>query len=116
MREKKEINVLMGEEIRKAREAAGLKKMQEKFGELVDLGPKNVSDIERGVTGITVSTLKRICQTLPVSPDTILFGNQVSDTVDELADRLRHLSPEELKLVKDFLNTVFEMFAVLRKK
>lgn len=114
MREKKEINVLMGEEIRKAREAAGL--TQEKFGELVDLGPKNVSDIERGVTGITVSTLKRICQTLPVSPDTILFGNQVSDTVDELADRLRHLSPEELKLVKDFLNTVFEMFAVLRKK
>ena len=101
MREKKEINVLMGEEIRKAREAAGL--TQEKFGELVDLGPKNVSDIERGVTGITVSTLKRICQTLPVSPDTILFGNQVSDTVDELADRLRHLSPEELKLVKDFL-------------
>ena len=100
MREKKEINVLMGEEIRKAREAAGL--TQEKFGELVDLGPKNVSDIERGVTGITVSTLKRICQTLPVSPDTILFGNQVSDTVDELADRLRHLSPEELKLVKDF--------------
>ena len=114
MREKKEINVLMGEEIRKAREAAGL--TQEKFGELVDLGPKNVSDIERGVTGITVSTLKRICQTLPVSPDTILFGNQVSDTVDELADRMRHLSPEELKLVKDFLNTVFEMFAVLRKK
>ena len=31
MREKKEINVLMGEEIRKAREAAGL--TQEKFGE-----------------------------------------------------------------------------------
>ena len=114
MRAKKEINILMGEEIRKAREAAGL--TQEKFSELVDLGPKNISDIERGVTGITVSTLKRICQTLPVSSDTILFGNQTNDTVDELADRLRHLSSEELRLVKDFLNTVFEMFAVLRKK
>lgn len=47
MREKKEINIQIGSAIRDARERAGL--TQEQFGELVSLGTKNVSDIERGV-------------------------------------------------------------------
>lgn len=47
MREKKTINVQIGNEIRKARELAGL--TQEQFGEIMQLGTKNVSDIERGV-------------------------------------------------------------------
>ena len=58
MREKKTINVQIGNEIRKARELAGL--TQEQFGEIMQLGTKNVSDIERGVVGISISTLKRI--------------------------------------------------------
>lgn len=60
MREKKEINIKVGNEIRIAREKAGL--TQEQFGEMVGLGTKNVSDIERGVAGITIATLKRICE------------------------------------------------------
>ena len=70
MREKKEINIQIGSAIRDARERAGL--TQEQFGELVSLGTKNVSDIERGVAGITVSTLKRICEKLSISSDSIL--------------------------------------------
>lgn len=56
MRDKKEINIYIGNQIRIARERAGLTQAQ--FGEIVSLGTKNVSDIERGVAGITVSTLK----------------------------------------------------------
>ena len=74
MREKKAINIQIGNEIRIARERAGL--TQEQFGEIVSLGTKNVSDIERGVAGITVSTLKRICEKLSISSDLIIFGNQ----------------------------------------
>lgn len=53
MRDKKEINIYIGNQIRIARERAGLTQAQ--FGEIVSLGTKNVSDIERGVAGITVS-------------------------------------------------------------
>ncbi|MCO7138075.1 helix-turn-helix domain-containing protein [[Clostridium] leptum] len=56
MRDKKEINIHIGNEIRIARKRIGL--TQQQFGEMVSLGTKNVSDIERGVAGITISTLK----------------------------------------------------------
>lgn len=111
MRDKKEINVQIGNTIRIARERAGL--TQEKFGELVDLGTNNVSDIERGVAGITVSTLKRICKKLSISSDTILFGDQEKNDVEFLAERLTRLPPEQFEAVKVFLNQVFELFAKL---
>lgn len=74
MRDKKEINIYIGNQIRIARERAGLTQAQ--FGEIVSLGTKNVSDIERGVAGITVSTLKRICEKLSISSDSIIFGTR----------------------------------------
>ena len=43
MKNKKEINILIGNKIRIARERAGL--TQQQFGDLVSLGVKNVSDI-----------------------------------------------------------------------
>ena len=108
MRDKKLINVQIGNAIRTARERAGL--TQEKFGELVELGTNNVSDIERGVAGITVSTLKRICEKLSISSDTILFGDQ---DVEFLAERLTRLPTEQFEAVRVFLNQVFELFGKL---
>lgn len=108
MRKKKEINIFVGNEIRIARERAGL--TQEKFGELVSLGAKNVSDIERGVAGITISTLKRICETLSISSDLILFGDRGQNDVEYLSERLKRLSPEQFKAVNTFLNQVFDLF------
>ena len=93
MREKKEINIQIGSAIRDARERAGL--TQEQFGELVSLGTKNVSDIERGVAGITVSTLKRICEKLSISSDSILFANEAKNNVQVLAERLEGLPSSE---------------------
>jgi len=87
MREKKEINIQIGSAIRDARERAGL--TQEQFGELVSLGTKNVSDIERGVAGITVSTLKRICEKLSISSDSILFANETKNVTVQSAGKKR---------------------------
>lgn len=100
MREKKEINIHIGNQIRAARERAGL--TQEQFGELVSLGTKNVSDIERGVAGITVSTLKRICEKLSVSSDWILFGAQQKNDISYLTERLERLSQNNLRQQKIF--------------
>ena len=109
MRDKKEINIHIGNEIRIARERAGL--TQEQFGEFVSLGTKNVSDIERGVAGITVSTLKRICEKLSISSDLIIFGDKGANDVEYLADRLSRLPPEQFAAVKNFLNDIFDLFA-----
>lgn len=113
MRERKEINIRMGDQIRMVREQAGL--TQEQFGALVSLGPKNVSDIERGIAGISVSTLKRICERMHVSSDRILFGEREFNETDHLVERLDRLSGWDYVLLESFLNQVFYLFGMLRK-
>ena len=114
MREKKEINIYVGNAIRAARERAGL--TLEQFGELVSLGTKNVSDIERGVAGITISTLKRICEKLLISSDLIIFGDQDKNDVAYITERLERLTPEQFAAVKEFLDQVLIMYARLDDK
>ena len=74
MQERKEINIEIGQRIKEAREKAGL--TQKRFSELIGLGPKSVSALERGTVGISLTTLKKICLVLSISSDQILFGER----------------------------------------
>lgn len=56
MREKKETNIKIGEQVKKARERAGI--TQEQLAEKIDVSPQYISDPERGVVGISVEKLK----------------------------------------------------------
>ncbi len=80
----------------------------------MSLGTKNVSDIERGVAGITISTLKRICEKLSVSSDSILFASLEKNNVHELAERLERLPSAQFVAIEKFLNQTIEMFGLLR--
>ena len=74
MREKKEINIQVGEQIKLAREQAKL--TQEQLAERVEVSPQYISDLERGVVGVSIATLRRICITLNVSSDQLLFAKK----------------------------------------
>ena len=89
MRVKKEINIQIGEQIKRAREKAML--TQEQFAERIDVSPQYVSDLERGVVGVSIATQKRVCTVLSVSSDQILFGRkefpwEKIDKVEQLRD------------------------------
>ena len=109
VREKKEINVRIGNQIRIAREAAGL--TQDRFAELVSLATKNVSDIERGVVGVSVGSLIRICETLSISSDSILFEEGTRNDAYSITERLSNLPPEQFEIALDIINKLFEAFA-----
>ena len=113
MRAKKDINISIGNQIRIAREAAGL--TQEKFSEIVSLAPKNISDIERGVVGISLSALKRICEALSISSDDLLFGSRDDshgrNDIAVIAKRLEKLSPKQLEIAVGMINKMFEALA-----
>ena len=111
MKAKKEINVLLGNNIRIAREKAGLTQTQ--FGQIMSLDAKNVSDIERGVTGITISTLKRICEKLPISSDILLFGEQNYNKVDYLTEKLKRLPPDKFAIIEALVNKYFQISAMV---
>lgn len=51
--EKKDLNVLIGTNIRQGAGGRGL--TQEKFSEMIGIGPKSLSAIERGTVGISLA-------------------------------------------------------------
>lgn len=113
MREKKADNIRIGNQVKRAREAAGL--TQEKFAERVFLASKNVSAIERGAAGFSVPTLMRFCDVLGVSSDELLFGEDNSSSAGndatDIARRLERLSPKQFEIAVSVINKLFEAFA-----
>ena len=106
MRVKKEINIQIGEQIKQARERAKL--TQEQFAERIDVSPQYVSDLERGVVGVSIATLKRICTVLGVSSDQILFGKQTENRAVFIADKCKSLSEHQYLLLSDIISKYVE--------
>lgn len=106
MRKKKEINVQIGEQIRQVREESGL--TQEQFSEVIGKTPQFVSDMERGVSGISVETLRVICERLSISGDRILFGTCEPPVgrVERLASKFQSMTAEQFQ-VMEAITTAF---------
>ena len=111
MDEKTSLRIEIGTRIKAARESAGL--TQETFAELVQLGAKNVSAIERGVVGISIPALIRICRVLSVSSDMLLLGKSSGGgEAQAMAARLERLTPAQQGIALDILNKLLEAFAL----
>ena len=106
MRVKKEINIQIGEQIKLARERVKL--TQEQFAERIDVSPQYVSDLERGVVGVSISTLKRICIVLGVSSDQILFGSETESRAAAMAEKCKSLSETQYMLLSDIVSKYVE--------
>lgn len=102
MREKKEINIQIGEQVRIAREQAKL--TQEQFAERIEVSPQYISDLERGVVGISIPTLKRACVALGVSSDQILFGAVSGNRNAAIEKRCGNLSDKDFAALLDIVD------------
>ena len=110
MRQKKAINVEVGRRIREAREAAGL--TQERFAELIGISPQNISCVERGLAGVSLTVLRRMCEILHVSSDSLLMGGCGANHAEAIAHRLEKLPPEQFRVVQEVINGVLELTAL----
>lgn len=97
MKENKEINIKIGEQVRIARERA--KMTQEELAETLDVSSQYISDLERGVVGLAVATLKRLCVVLKVSSDNILFGEINRDSVAIFSNICQSLNEEQFAIL-----------------
>lgn len=114
MKTKKTINVEIGMRIQDARISANL--TQEEFAERIDIGAKSVSALERGVVGISLSTMKRICRVLSVSSDTLLFGPATGNNTADLVAQLERLTPEQFEIARGVFDKLMEAFALSDKE
>lgn len=102
MREKKEINIQIGEQVRIAREQARL--TQEGLAERIEVSPQYISDLERGVVGIALPTLKKLCRSLGVASDQILFGKKNQERGAILSNACSMLSEEQFSILLEMIN------------
>lgn len=116
MKEKKPINIEVGQNVKQVRESVGL--TQERLSELIGLGEKHISAIECGAVGVSLPTLRQLCIQLSVPADIILFGDGSKNERDErtvalrfITDRLSHLPDDDFWAAKDMLDKLLEIMA-----
>ena len=109
MTEKQKIDVLVGSNIKRERVKAGY--TQETFSELIGIGTKSLSAIERGTVGVSLATLLKICKVLSISSNSLLFENTPKNDVQAITEKLERLSPEQFEIANDILCKVIEAFS-----
>ena len=110
MTNKQDFNILVGANLKRARENAGL--TQERFSDLLGIGPKSLSAIERGTVGISLFALRRACEILAISADDLVFSPTEKNDISETAAKLERLSPEQFEITNDLFNKLLEAFCL----
>lgn len=109
MQAKKPINVRVGGNIQQLREEHHY--TQEELSEKIGVTPNHLSAIERGVSGISLELLEKLCQVLSVTADYILFGRKVAESNGEnllkLLQSIDH-GHTEIKRLRQAVDTLTE--------
>lgn len=85
-----------------------LKMTQESLAEKVGLSFQSVSCIELGKKGVRPENLIKICNTLDVSADYLLFGKRDACEMSELSSKMSELSKEDYELVEKLVSRLNE--------
>ncbi len=101
---RQELNIEIGKRCRIARREANL--TQEQLGNYLDVNSQFISDVERGVVGISLLTLKDISNALGVTADYLINGtdNGITDYCIKLGNRSIFLSKEEYDIMEQHIN------------
>lgn len=90
----------IGARIKSARQKK--KYTQEFVAKKIDVGIQHISDIERGISGVSIPTLMELCALLEVSADYILFG--FTDTEDSpINSILKKMNPQQAMYAEEFV-------------
>ena len=102
--------ILVGANIKREREKAGF--TQDRFSELLGIGSKSLSSIERGVVGISLATLLRICDILHISANVLLYEQAQKNDADSIAFQLNMLSSEQFEIASDIMTNLMKAFSL----
>ena len=111
-KEKKEINVLIGERIRLYRDKSGMSR--QRLAELMGVTPRFVADVELGFVGVSLTSLKKICEILGISADRLLWKKE--DSAVSFSERLSHVDEQWIPLIENLLQKQLELIAAMEKK
>ena len=101
-------NAEIGKRIKEIRQKRGI--TQETLSEKADVcNPQQISNIERGLSGVAVAKLKNICTVLNIDADYILFGTSPHNVETVLNKYISKMTDEQTKnlveMVKAYAKT-----------
>lgn len=110
-KEKKEINILIGENIRFYREQAGYSR--EQLSEFIGITPRFLADAELGFVGISITNLKKICEFLGISSDRLLWDNKTKEIT--LSERVSHIDKKYFGPMEKLIKNQLEIISLAEK-
>jgi transcriptional regulator with XRE-family HTH domain len=103
------LNKEIGARCKQARVASGL--TQEKLAEKLNVSTQYLSDMERGVVGLSLLTLIDLSNLLSVTTDYLLKDTPADSSHQiQLGARTIHLSGKEFELAEKIINTTLQAF------
>lgn len=103
----------IGKRIRKSRKIMGYSR--EEFAEIIGISVRFTADIELGKKGMSLDTLIKICETLSVSADYLIWGRGERDG-DSIAEITAFLDDSEMKYAEELMRTFVKAAADLKSK
>jgi len=102
MKNKDKNNLAIGERIKEIRLNKNI--TQEILAEKVNLGSaQQISDIERGLCGLSVAKLMEFCKALEIDADYLLFGTATRDMKCSLNKYLSKMTSEQSRCVEELV-------------
>ena len=105
---KKAINIEIGNRIRSARNRVGM--TRENLAEKTNVTSRFIADVERGNVGVSVSTLKKICEVLNISSDSLLWDKTTRTSID---DKLKFIDEEQVYFIDKMVQTQLDLISYM---
>ena len=106
MRQKKEINIQIGEQVRLAREQAKL--TQEALAERAGMTSQTISTAELGKKALRPENIVKLSRALGVSTDYLLTGCRNARDYTIIDGKLKEVSPQEYDRIMRMIDIMLE--------
>ena len=91
----------IGQRIKQTRKARRF--TQEYVAERLNVSCQHISDIERGLNGMSIPSLMELCRVLEVSADYILFGAATGKTGNPISSLINKMNPQQSACAEEIL-------------
>ena len=106
---KKEINLILGSRVRACRKQSGI--TREQLAERINVSVRFLADVESGIVGVSLSTLKELCHACDCSADYLIGNNDnpTNSVYDRAIHKLKTIPAEKMGTIELLLDAVLKL-------
>ena len=108
--QKQKLDFEIGLRVKEVREK--MKMTQEEFSVQLNVSAQYISDVERGVAGLSILVAADIHKYYCISSDWLLTGDTEKNDISDIIEKLRYLNKDQLELIEKNINNNLQMIAL----